>query len=131
MTVGEAAVGIAEHHPIRQGIQIGARSKLRHAVARASTQDSERCRRHAGLESKCRVRRRGEVDMVCPHLIDQRTTLRPCHKVIWIADWRRDDTVQISWQKTFLVGAANDSACLRSSARIAHEHFRPIKYKRL
>src|SRR3984893_14939490 len=131
MTIGEAAVGIPEHHAIGNRFQVSGRAELRYAVARRRAKCGERSCWPAGLECKRRVGWGREVHMVRPYLVNKRAALWPCNEVVWIANWRRNYAIHISWQESLFTRAANNAPRLGGGSPITDYHLDAIKHEGL
>src|SRR5436190_3999916 len=83
VAVGKVAIGVTEHQSVSDSVQPGRCSRLRYAVASCRTEEVNDAS-DARLDGKGRVRWGGEVHVVRPDFVNERTTLRKCNKVIRI-----------------------------------------------
>ena len=83
VAVGKVAIGVTEHQSVSDSVQPGRCSRLRYAVASCRTEEVNDAS-DARLDGKGRVRWGGEVHVVRPDFVNERTTLRKCNKLIRI-----------------------------------------------
>ena len=69
--------------------------------------------------------------MIGPYLINKRATLWEFDVVVWIANWRWNNTIEICRQKRRLTRSANNPRRLRGSAWVSNQQLDTIKDKRL